>query len=103
MLFLLRDIPDHLGSIFVRRLGLTNTLCSNAANATSPLTVSIESAWSAVNGTIIIGELNGYNYLNNQTEVVPVPLNISSTAHAANESWAWDVPAYSITVLQFQL
>jgi len=68
--------------------------------------VQLESAWTAVNGTIINSDdndPNGYNYKNNQTAIVPRPLNLSSPSCPENSVWKWDVPPYSITVLQFDL
>lgn len=71
-----------------------------------PLTINIPQAYTSVNGTILTGaDLNSYNYIYNQTEVVPQPLNISSapSAYGKNGSFQWDVPRFSLTVLQFDL
>ncbi|THW31256.1 glycoside hydrolase [Aureobasidium pullulans] len=77
----------------------------NTLNSTVPLSVSIPSAYSGVNGTsITASDLNSYNYVGNKTEVVPRPADVESTASSANGSaWSWDVPKFSITVLQFDL
>ncbi|TKA74779.1 hypothetical protein B0A55_03848 [Friedmanniomyces simplex] len=72
-----------------------------------PLTVNIPQPYHSVNGTILTAaDLNSYNYIYNQTEVIPKPLNISTPAPAAyggNASFQWDVPRFSLTVLQFDL
>lgn len=44
----------------------------------------------------------GYNYLNNQTAIVPVPIAGLSVG-GANGAFQWGVPAFSISVLQFDL
>ncbi|THV87228.1 glycoside hydrolase [Aureobasidium pullulans] len=77
----------------------------NTLNSTVPLSVNIPSAYSGVNGTsITASDLNSYNYVGNKTEVVPRPAEVESTASSANGSaWSWDVPKFSITVLQFDL
>ncbi|RDW71039.1 hypothetical protein BP6252_07602 [Coleophoma cylindrospora] len=76
----------------------------NIGNSSVPLSVGLESAWTSVNGTIITNpDPNGYNYKNNATAITPVPLNLTSTTPSGNGSWEWNVPAYSITVLQFDL
>lgn len=82
----------------------------NTLNATVPLTVDITQTFTGVNGTILTAaDLNSYNYVNNQTEVVPKALALNSTISSANStngtgsSWSWDVPKWSITVLQFDL
>jgi len=37
------------------------------------------------------------------TAITPQPLNLNSTVGSGNGSWSWNIPAYSITVLQFEL
>ncbi|KAI9689643.1 MAG: hypothetical protein M1820_010141 [Bogoriella megaspora] len=75
----------------------------NSGNQTVPLDVNIDAGYSSVNGTIITNDdPNGFNYRNNMTAIVPQPLNISSAAYGAgNGAFKWQVPAWSITVLQF--
>lgn len=73
-----------------------------------PLTVNIPQPYHSVNGTILTGaDLNSYNYVYNQTEVVPKPLNLTNAPSAYgtgyNSSFKWDVPRFSLTVLQFDL
>ena len=77
---------------------------SNVNDTAIPLTVSIEDKWRAVNGTIITHENpTGFNYKNNQTEIIPKPLNLTTSHPADDGAWTWDVPGHSITVLQFEL
>lgn len=74
----------------------------NAGNSSVPLTVDIDTEFQSVNGTIITNtDVNAYNTVENQNAVVPRPLN--STGSISNGNWKWQVPAYSITVLQFNL
>jgi len=63
-------------------------------NATTvPLTVSVESSWTTVNGTIITNpDLNSFNYKNNATAITPQPLNLTSSGAGLNGTWTWDVP-----------
>ena len=74
-----------------------------------PLTVNIPQPYHSVNGTILTAaDLNSYNYVYNQTEVVPKPLNLTSAPpaygrHDGKTSFQWDVPRFSLTVLQFDL
>lgn len=77
----------------------------NILSASVPLTINFDCAYSAVNGTIITAsDINAYNYVSNQTQVVPQPLTLNSTlAGAKNGRFIWDVPKWSITVLQFDL
>ncbi|KAL3425240.1 alpha-N-arabinofuranosidase A [Phlyctema vagabunda] len=75
----------------------------NIANTSISLTVELETAWSSVNGTIITGpDPNGFNYRNNQTAIVPIPLNLTSSTPSVDGEWTWNVPSYSITVLEFK-
>ncbi|KAK0257074.1 hypothetical protein LTR91_001589 [Friedmanniomyces endolithicus] len=74
-----------------------------------PLTVNIPQPYKAVNGTILTAaDLNSYNYIYNQTEVVPKPLSIPASAstpasYGGAAKFQWDVPRFSLTVLQFDL
>ncbi|KAK3066493.1 hypothetical protein LTR53_017133, partial [Teratosphaeriaceae sp. CCFEE 6253] len=75
----------------------------NTLGEAIPLTVDITQSYKAVNGTILTAaDLNSYNYVYNQTEVVPKPLDLSG-AECGNASFQWDVPRWSLTVLQFDL
>jgi len=77
---------------------------SNTGNSSVSLSVALETPFNGVNGTIISGpDPHAFNYKNNQTGIVPVALNITSNSRKAGEDWAWDVPAFSITVLQFNI
>lgn len=72
----------------------------NAGNSTVPLSVALDTTYSSVNGTILTApDPNAFNFRNNQTAVVPRPLNLTAPV-AGNGSFVWNVPAYSITVLQ---
>lgn len=51
-------------------------------------------------------DISGFNYVNNQTAIVPFPLGGNGTAlpaKSSNGSFIWNVPLHSITVLQFDL
>jgi len=75
----------------------------NSGNSSVPLTVGLEQAYSGVNGTIITADdPNAFNFRNNQTAVVPVPLDLSGST-SSDTSFSWSVPSWSITVLQFNL
>lgn len=75
----------------------------NTLNQPVGLTVDLD-GWKGVNGTIITADdLNAYNYVNNKTQVVPVETDLSCATSHGNGSWGWDVPAFSINVLQFDL
>lgn len=108
-LFWVASIDEASNTIYLK---IINTL-----NASVPLTVDITQSFTTVNGTILTAvDLNSYNYVNNQTEVIPVPLQLNSTTPSAGNAtapygnssssgseWSWDVPKFSITVLQFNL
>ncbi|GAB7352128.1 hypothetical protein MBLNU459_g2621t2 [Dothideomycetes sp. NU459] len=107
-LFWVASIDEPSNAIYLK---VINTL-----NASVPLTVDITQSFTSVNGTILTAvDLNSYNYINNQTEVVPVPLQLNSTTPSpgngtasygnstGGSEWSWDVPKFSITVLQFNL
>ncbi|KAL1982903.1 hypothetical protein VTN96DRAFT_755 [Rasamsonia emersonii] len=75
----------------------------NSGNSSIPLTINLDQAYKGVNGTILTHpNLYGFNYLNNQTAIVPVPANITSPSKSQNR-FDWDVPKYSVTVLQFDI
>jgi alpha-N-arabinofuranosidase len=67
--------------------------CSNVNSTVISLSVTIESQWSTVNGTIITNpDPNSFNYKSNATALSPQPLNLTSTEPGANGVWAWAVP-----------
>jgi alpha-N-arabinofuranosidase len=78
---------------------------SNIASASVPLDVKLENSWRSVNGTIIMGtDPNGFNYKNNATALIPNPLQLEgNTRPGRGGDWKWNVPGYSITVLQFNV
>lgn len=83
----------------------------NSGNSSIPLTLNFDTAFTSVNGTVLTNEdLLAFNYVNNATAVVPVPIEglpqgSNSTAPYGNStvSWTWEVPKWSINVLQFDL
>lgn len=75
----------------------------NTLNASVPLGVDVTQAFCNVNGTILTArDLNSYNYVGNATEVVPRAADVGAVAGNGSD-WSWDVPKFSITVLQFDL
>lgn len=72
-----------------------------------PLSVMIDAAYSKVNGTIMQNDdINGFNFVNNRTAIMPRPLGANGTevpAISSDGSFIWTVPIHSITVLQFDL
>ncbi|KAL0259617.1 hypothetical protein SLS55_005354 [Diplodia seriata] len=93
------SIEEETGSVYLKVI--------NAGNQTMPLSVAIDAAYSKVNGTIMQHDnINGFNFVNNQTAIVPYPLGANGTAlpaKSSNGSFIWNVPIHSITVLQFDL
>jgi len=62
-------------------------------------------AYTAVNGTIITNpDENVYNTRQQQHAIVPEAAEIEDNgAKRANETFAWNVPGYSVAVLEFHL
>ncbi|KAI7377105.1 hypothetical protein KC336_g19636, partial [Hortaea werneckii] len=80
----------------------------NILNASVPLTVNMPQKYQSVNGTILTGaDLNSYNYIYNQTEVIPKPINFTNApitySPSSNGTFQWEVPRYSLNVLEFGL
>lgn len=76
----------------------------NAGNATVSLTLDFDTSYTSVNGTILTNpDVNGFNYRNNATAIVPVAVDLPSSTNQTGTTFEWGVPAFSITVLQFQL
>lgn len=76
----------------------------NSGNMTVPLTLNLDATYTGVNGTILTDpDLNAFNFRNNQTAVVPVPVTGLPAMGSGAKNFSWDVPAYSITVLQFDM
>ncbi|KAF1991766.1 glycoside hydrolase family 51 protein [Aulographum hederae CBS 113979] len=73
------------------------------ANATAvPLEVHIDAAWSTVNATILTSpDVDISNSRDELTAIVPKPVVFPEGLRAGNGSFTWDVPGFSITVLQF--
>ncbi|CZT42944.1 related to Probable alpha-N-arabinofuranosidase A [Rhynchosporium secalis] len=82
--------------VFLKIINTNGTMVS--------LTVDLEHKWATVNGTILSApDKNNFNYKNNATEILPRPLNLTQNRADHNNGWTWNVPAYSITVLQFNV
>ncbi|KAK5941790.1 hypothetical protein PMZ80_005741 [Knufia obscura] len=74
----------------------------NSGNSSIPLTIDTDRALTAANGTMITApSLSSFNYINNQTVVAPAP--ITNLPSFNGQTFSWDVPAWSINVLQFSL
>ena len=85
-----------------RKIGDLQFQVVNTLNKTVPLTVDLDVTFSDVNGTILTNEdINAFNYRDNRMAVVPVPLTLPPTNNQSK--FDWQVPAHSITVLQFDL
>jgi alpha-N-arabinofuranosidase len=66
---------------------------SNLNSTTVPLTVSIQTPWKHVNGTTITNkDVNGFNYKNNATAIIPQPLHLQNSSPGRDGTWDWDVP-----------
>ncbi|GAB7364183.1 hypothetical protein MBLNU230_g4734t1 [Neophaeotheca triangularis] len=96
-MFWVATIDEPSNSVYLK---VINTL-----NSSVPLSVDFDCSWHNVNGTIITAsDLNAYNFINNQTEVVPAPIEIDQDAVRGEAGvFQWEVPRWSINVLQFQL
>ena len=47
-------------------------------------------------------DILGFNFINNQTAIVPVPIEgLTVTGSDSGSSMNWDVPAHSINVIEF--
>jgi hypothetical protein len=47
--------------------------------------------------------LTDFNYLGNQTAVIPAPIGDLPAVSGSASEFSWNVPAYSINVVQFDL
>jgi len=80
----------------------------NTLNASVPLNVDFGRPYGAVNGTILTApDLNSYNYIDNMTVVYPQPIDFGGAGQtgyqAGGGEFSWDVPRFSVNVLQFDL
>ena len=74
----------------------------NTGNSSIPLTIDTDRTLTAANGTMITApSLTSFNYINNQSVVAPSP--IMNLPSPSGQSFSWDVPSWSINVLQFSL
>ena len=95
-LFWVATIDEPSGQIYVKVI--------NILNDTVPLTIQLTQQFKDVNGTILTApDLNSYNYIDNQTVVVPLPIsNLNSSSSSGPQgTFQWDVPSFSLSVLQF--
>ncbi|GFZ49473.1 hypothetical protein JCM24511_07593 [Saitozyma sp. JCM 24511] len=90
-------IEQDTGSVYLKVI--------NIGNQTVPLDVSFDASYTKVNGTILRNDdPNAFNWINNQTAVVPQALGTNASALpsvGSNGTFTWTVPTWSITVLQF--
>ncbi|MCJ1359481.1 MAG: hypothetical protein MMC33_009483 [Icmadophila ericetorum] len=86
-------------------LAVTVTEVVNSGTTNLPLTVLLGAPYSSVNGTIITNSNSeGFNYFNNATAIVPAPISaLPRPATGSNGNCTWNVPSFSINVLQFDL
>jgi len=97
-LYWVATIDEQSGTIYVK---VINTL-----NDTVPLNLQFTQQYHSVNGTILTApDLNSYNYINNMTVVTPQPIDFSgsnsSSSYGTQGTFQWDVPKFSVNVLQF--
>lgn len=75
----------------------------NTLNASVPLSVDITTTCSGVNGTMITADsLDAHNTIENPNAVTPKSFTLDAN-QSGNGTFSWDVPKWSITVLQFDL
>jgi alpha-N-arabinofuranosidase len=76
----------------------------NTGNSSLPLTVNLDRTYTTVNGTILTApELYDSNTLNHSSIVVPKAVEASWREIQTTTKLIWDVPKWSITILQFNL
>lgn len=77
----------------------------NTGNTTAPLSIELDVPFMGMpNGTIITNpDVNGFNYRGNQTAITPQPIALPGNATVNDRMVVWDVPAFSISVLQFDI
>lgn len=92
-------------SVYIKLVNAAPTSLTNSTSGSIPLKLSFDSPLRAVNGTIITHPtLHGFNYLNNQTAIVPQSIEglPKPQKKAAAWEWEWMVPGQSIVVLEFR-
>lgn len=96
-LFWVATFDEGRGEVYLK---VVNTL-----NGTVPLSVEIPGGFQNVNGTIITDRnFSRYNYIGEPDAVVSRSVDLSgSEVVRGNGSFGWDVPGFSITVLQFDV
>jgi len=87
----------------------------NAGNSTQTVNIALDRPFRNVNGTILEppknGDLNAFNYFNNKTAITPKKIHgleeigyrPTLTNNGTGASFKWEMPAYSIAVLQFTM
>lgn len=77
----------------------------NTGNTTAPLSIELDIPVKAMpHGTIITNpDVNGFNYRNNQTAITPQPFTLPASTMVSNTTFMWDVPAFSISVLELDI
>jgi alpha-N-arabinofuranosidase len=80
----------------------------NAGASSVPLTVNLDAEYTTVNGTILTAnDVNAFNFIDNPHGISPKRLEGMSSLvqgkeqNGSRRSLKWDVPRWSITVLQF--
>ena len=92
-LFWVASIDEATDAIYVK---VINTL-----NDTVPLNLQLDRSYQSVNGTILTADdLNSFNFVHNQSQVIPRPANGMDASKQAQGLLTWNVPKFSSTVLQ---
>jgi alpha-N-arabinofuranosidase len=89
-------------------VSLTTVQVINAGASSVPLSINLDADYMTVNGTILTAnDVNAFNFMDKQTLIVPKKLeglrSLIRTKELSrlNSFLSWDVPRWSITVLQF--
>lgn len=76
----------------------------NAGDAAVPLSIDFDVSWTSVNGTILTsGSIYDANTRDTPSLVVPQTIDDLPSSGTNGTGFEWDVPAYSINVLQFAI
>jgi alpha-L-arabinofuranosidase len=80
----------------------------NAGASSIPLNINLDADYTNVNGTILTAnDVNDFNFMDKQTVIIPKNLeglqSLIRTKELSklNSVLSWEVPRWSITVLQF--
>jgi alpha-L-arabinofuranosidase len=67
------------------------------------LTINLDVPYGSVNGTVLTAKnIADFNFLGHMNDVVPRPLTFADV-RTDSDSFEWNVPGISVTVLQFDL